>query len=123
MKEYLFKGIEMEPMTLSFGVILGFIQRAIAKIKDPRLASNATRYSIKDLVALDGTQYFSSQTIHCECCSSRTHKNGTVTYFHSAILPVIVAPTQPQVISLAPEFLTPQVLYLKTKQSYLICKI
>ncbi|MEH2102817.1 MAG: hypothetical protein V7K76_24340 [Nostoc sp.] len=181
-------------MTLSFGVMLGFLQRAIAEIKDPRLASNATRYSIKDtvlgafsvffmqcesflehqrqmhsrhgldnaqslfglrqipttpqirnildklaakelfrvftwvyqslqrdgnlkpyqclgghlLVTLDGTQYFSSQTIHCECCSSRTHKNGTVTYFHSAILPVIVASGQPQVISLAPEFITPQ---------------
>ncbi|MBA2749570.1 MAG: ISNCY family transposase [Tatlockia sp.] len=184
----------MEPMTLSFGVMLGFLQRAIAEIKDPRLASNATRYSIKDtvlgafsvffmqcesflehqrqmhsrhgqdnaqslfgltqipttpqirnildklaakelfrvftwvyqslqrdgylkpyhclgghlLVTLDGTQYFSSQTIHCECCSSRTHKNGNVTYFHSAILPVIVAPGQPQVISLAPELITPQ---------------
>ncbi len=28
------------------------------------------------------------------CCSNHTHKNGTVTYFHSAILPVIVAPGQ-----------------------------
>jgi hypothetical protein len=60
------------------------------------------------LVALDGTQYFNSQSIHCKCCSSRTHKNGTITYFHNAILPVIVAPSQPQVISLAPEFITPQ---------------
>jgi hypothetical protein len=60
------------------------------------------------LVTLDGTQYFSSQSIHCECCSSRTPKNGNVTYFHSAIVPVIVAPGQPQVISLAPEFITPQ---------------
>ncbi|MEH2279709.1 MAG: hypothetical protein V7K40_34390 [Nostoc sp.] len=50
MKDYFFKGIEMEPMTLSFGVMLGFLTRAIAKIKDPRLASNATRYSIKDTV-------------------------------------------------------------------------
>ena len=184
----------MEPMALSFGVMLGFITKALAIIKDPRQASNATRYSIKDtvlaafsvffmqcesflehqrqmhsrcgqdnahslfgltqipttpqirnildgiaarelfcvftwiyrrlerdgylkpyhclgghlLVGLDGTQYFSSQTIHCECCSSRTHKNGTITYFHSAILPVIVAPSQPQVISLVPEFVTPQ---------------
>ncbi|WP_158333167.1 hypothetical protein [Calothrix sp. PCC 6303] len=30
------------------------------------------------LVADYGTQYFTSQTIHCECCSSRTQKNGTV---------------------------------------------
>ena len=44
------------------------------------------------LVGLNGTQYFTSQTIHCECCSSRTDKNGTITHFHSAILPVIVTP-------------------------------
>jgi hypothetical protein len=60
------------------------------------------------LVALDGTQYFSSQKIGCQQCSTRTHKNGRVTHFHSAILPVIVAPGQPQVIALAPEFVQPQ---------------
>ncbi len=60
------------------------------------------------LVTLDGTQYFSSQKIHCQQCCSRNHKNGTITYFHSAILPVIVAPGQAQVIALAPEFITPQ---------------
>lgn len=60
------------------------------------------------LVTLDGTQSFSSQKIHCPQCSSRHHKNGTVTYFHSAILPVIVAPTQTQVIALAPACITPQ---------------
>jgi hypothetical protein len=60
------------------------------------------------LVTLDGTEYFSSQKIHCKHCCSRTHKNGTVTYFHSAILPVIVAPGQSEVISLAPEYITPQ---------------
>jgi hypothetical protein len=60
------------------------------------------------LIALDGTQYFDSKKLNCKCCSSRTHKNGTVTYFHNAILPVIVAPGQSQVISLAPEFVTPQ---------------
>lgn len=60
------------------------------------------------LIALDGTEYFNSQKLHCESCSSHTHKNGSVTYFHGAILPVIVAPEQSQVISLAPEFITPQ---------------
>lgn len=60
------------------------------------------------LVTLDGTQYYSSTQVHCDCCSSRTHKNGTVTYFHSAILPVIVVPSKPEVIALAPELITPQ---------------
>ena len=31
------------------------------------------------LLALDGTPYFSSPTIHCEPCSTRRHANGTVT--------------------------------------------
>ncbi len=184
----------MNPQPLSFIVLLGFLQSAIAPVKDPRQPSNATQYSLKDaflgafsvffmqcesflehqrqmhsrhgqdnaqslfgleqiptppqirnildqtaaqgllgvfsgvygalkrrgdlkpyqclgghlLVALDGCQYFSSLKLHCEHCSSRTHKKGHVSYFHSAILPVIVAPGQSEVISLAPEFITPQ---------------
>lgn len=157
----------MESLPLSFKVLLGFLHQTIAAMADPRAASNATRYSLKDpilgafsaffmqcesflehqrqmqsrqgknnaqslfgllnipsipqirnildqisahqlfgvftqvyqalhkggylqsfqclgehlLVALDGTQYYSSSTLHCQKCSSRTHKNGTVTYF------------------------------------------
>jgi hypothetical protein len=184
----------MEPLILSFGVLLGYLHQSIDQIEDPRQASNATRYTLRDailaafsvffmqcesflehqrqmhsrrgkdnaqtlfrvgqipsvpqirnildqiaaqqlfgvfeqvyqalqqrgylqsfqclgrhlLVTLDGTQYFSSHKIHCEQCSSRRHKNGCVSYFHSVILPVIVSPTQSQVIALAPEFIRPQ---------------
>lgn len=188
----------MEPMTLSFGVLIAYLNQAILQMEDPRQTSNATKYSLKDavlaafsvffmqsesfldyqryqeshqghsnarslfgmmsvptapqirnildgipapalsgvfhcvyqalkreghlkpfqflggmLIALDGTRYFDSHKLHCEQCSSRTHKNGSVTYFHSAILPVIVAPGQAQVISLAPEFISPQDGYEK----------
>jgi len=60
------------------------------------------------LVALDGTQYFSSATIHCAQCSVKRHRNATVTYSHTAITPVIVAPGNPRVIPLEPEFIRPQ---------------
>jgi len=60
------------------------------------------------LMALDATEYFSSQAIHCEHCSQRTHANGRVTYVHQAITPVIVAPGKHEVITLEPEFITPQ---------------
>ncbi len=62
------------------------------------------------LIALDGTQYFSSQNICCENCSRKEHRNGTVTvtYFHTVITPVIVAPGNDKVIALQPEFITPQ---------------
>ena len=60
------------------------------------------------LIALDGVCYHSSPNVFCEQCYQRKHKNGTVTYSHSAITPVIVAPGNPHVISLPPEFITPQ---------------
>jgi hypothetical protein len=60
------------------------------------------------LIALDGTWYHSSQKIHCPCCSHLEHKSGQITYFHSAVTPVIVAPGQSEVIALRPEFITPQ---------------
>ena len=40
----------MEAMALNFRVMLGFITKAVAIIKDPRQLSNATRYSIKDTI-------------------------------------------------------------------------
>ena len=60
------------------------------------------------LVALDGTQYFSSAKIHCPQCSVTEHANGTITYSHSVVTPVIVAPGNPRVLPLEPEFITPQ---------------
>jgi hypothetical protein len=60
------------------------------------------------LIALDGTLYFSSKSIHCENCNQKHHKNGTTTYSHTVITPVIVAPNNNKVISLQPEFITPQ---------------
>jgi len=60
------------------------------------------------LIPLDGTYFFSSGAIHCPSCSSKKHRDGTVSYFHSAITPVIVAPGNPRVIALAPEFISPQ---------------
>jgi hypothetical protein len=61
------------------------------------------------LIALDGVNYFSSQKINCNQCNTRNHKStGKTTYLHNAITPVIVAPNNPHVISLPPEFITPQ---------------
>lgn len=56
------------------------------------------------LLALDGTRYFSSGSIHCERCQ-QTHGQGKVTYSHSVITPTLVAPGVPHVITLPPEFI------------------
>jgi hypothetical protein len=60
------------------------------------------------VLTLDGTRYFSSQKIHCPYCSTQHHANGSVTYFHSVLTPVVVKPGCDKVIPLAPEFVRPQ---------------
>ena len=60
------------------------------------------------LVALDGTEYYSSKVISCDKCSTREHKNGDITYHHDVVAPVLVSPGNDTVISLSPEFVTPQ---------------
>jgi hypothetical protein len=42
------------------------------------------------LVAIDGVEYFSSQTIHCDYCSTQSLKNGKPHSSHVAVTPVIV---------------------------------
>lgn len=44
------------------------------------------------LLALDGTQYFSSQKLHGSCCSCKTHSNGKASYSHTVVTPVLVKP-------------------------------
>ena len=60
------------------------------------------------LISMDGTEYFSSYEIECQHCLHRKRNNGQVQHYHTAILPVIVAPHNPHVISLPPEYITPQ---------------
>ena len=59
-------------------------------------------------IALDSLYYFSSQNIHCQNCSHRTSRKRNTTYFHNAITPVIVAPSNKRVLALEPEFIVPQ---------------
>ena len=55
------------------------------------------------LLALDGTEYFSSKTIHCPACLHRVHRNGSLTYAHQLLGAAIIHPEQRAVIPLMPE--------------------
>ncbi len=60
------------------------------------------------LIALDGTQYHSSNSIHCANCTVKEHRNGQTGYSHTVITPVVVSPGGKQVLPLEPEFIAPQ---------------
>jgi hypothetical protein len=56
------------------------------------------------LLSIDGTGYFSSNTVHCDSCSMRTNsKTGEITYYHQMLGAAIVHPDHKEVIPLAPE--------------------
>jgi hypothetical protein len=56
-----------------------------------------------DLLALDGTEYFSSKTIHCPACLHRVPRNGSLTYTHQLLGAALIHPEQRAVIPLMPE--------------------
>jgi hypothetical protein len=60
------------------------------------------------LIALDGTEYFSSKKIHCHNCSTRQRGKGETEYFHATLGATLVAPGHDKVIPLEPEFIAPQ---------------
>ena len=60
------------------------------------------------LIALDGTDFFSSENISCPCCTQSNQKNGKTLYRHIAVTPVLVSPEQNNVVALAPQFVQPQ---------------
>lgn len=54
-------------------------------------------------IALDGSQYFSSDKIHCPGCLFKTTSKGKVSYSHQILQPALLKPGLRQVIPLAPE--------------------
>lgn len=55
------------------------------------------------LLLMDGTQYFTSEAIHCPSCLKKEHKDGRVTYSHQMLSAVLAHPDHREVIPLAPE--------------------
>ncbi len=70
------------------------------------------RLKDRTLIALDGTEYFNSDKIKCDNCSTRTHNKGTdketVERYHSFLGATIVAPGRNTALPLPPEFIRPQ---------------
>lgn len=55
------------------------------------------------LIPCDGTGMFSSDSIHCQNCCEKHHKDGRTTYYHQMLGAVIVHPDQREVFPLCPE--------------------
>ena len=85
-----------ESLRPSFKLVFGQLQRG--KALEPMVFLDG-HY----LVALDGTGYFSSKTIHCDSCLQKEHRNGSITYYHQMLGAAIIHPDFREVIPLMPE--------------------
>jgi hypothetical protein len=52
------------------------------------------------VVSVEGGEHFSSTRIHCHHCTTRTHRNGMVSYHHAGLAVVLVHPAQAEVFPL-----------------------
>ena len=55
------------------------------------------------LLALDGTEYFSSTTMHYASWRHKVHRNGSITSFHQLLGAALIHPDMREVIPLRPE--------------------
>ena len=83
-------------------------QYVFREMEDSKLLESYRSYGDQLLIAVDGTEYFTSKKIHCANCSERVLNNGETRYFHSVLTPVMVQPGNSRVIVLMPEFIVPQ---------------
>jgi hypothetical protein len=60
------------------------------------------------LLALDGTGYFSSKTIHCSSCLETHLRDGSITYSHQLLGAALIHPDRREVIPLMPEAILKQ---------------
>lgn len=89
---------EVEPRSIrpAFTSIFSLLQRGKV-LEDYRFLSKYL------LIACDGTGMFSSESVHCENCCEKHHKDGRVTYYHQMLGAVVVHPDQQEVFPLCPE--------------------
>jgi hypothetical protein len=80
----------------AFSMLLGRLQRG-RQLDAYKLESG--HY----LIALDGSQYFSSQKIHCPHCLTCKGTKGATRYAHQILQAVMINPHLRQVLPLAPE--------------------
>jgi len=55
------------------------------------------------LIPLDGVQYSSSKQVHCEKCIRKNHRDGSISYSHSALQAGVMHPDKRQVLPLMAE--------------------
>ncbi|MBI3420517.1 MAG: transposase [Candidatus Sungbacteria bacterium] len=77
--------------------------KVLAKLQRGKGLEDMVFYDGHYLISNDGTGYFSSETIHCGQCLTKTNRSGDTVYAHQFLGSCIVHPDRRVVIPLCPE--------------------
>ena len=89
-------GLPTETLSLIFAYFIGHLQRG----------KHLAQYRLLDgkyMVPIDGSEYFSSEKIHCPHCLHKKPKKGNIRYYHQILQATKVHPNERQVLPMAPE--------------------
>src|SRR5215213_341342 len=78
---------EVDPFSLgpAFNQLLAHVQRG-KELEGYRFMDGGY------LLLCDGVEYYRSDNIHCPKCLEQHHRNGSVSYYHQVVAPVIAHP-------------------------------
>lgn len=82
--------------------------KILAKLEEKNILNDFRSFQNELLLVLDGTQYYSSNKIHCDKCLQRKQKDESINYHHDAVMSAIVSPDKRKALALTPEFITNQ---------------
>jgi Transposase DDE domain len=89
--------VEPDSIRPSFKVLFDYLRRNhyLEKFK----VLGGTLYAL----SIDGVEFFCSDSVHCDCCLTRVHRDGKTTYAHQALGCSLVNPSLSEVIPFCPE--------------------
>ncbi len=71
-----------------------------ATVREAGVVSEYHYWQRHVIVAVDGVEHFSSTKVHCDHCTTRTHRDGTTSYHHSGLAAVLLHPDHEEVFPL-----------------------
>lgn len=71
--------------------VFGLFGRTLDLLKGRGGLKDFHRLDGRVLIAMDGTEYFTSQKLHCPNCSRRQRSNGKTEHYHSLVCAALLA--------------------------------
>ena len=88
----------------SYEPLKGVFPNWLERIRRAKLLEEYRYLDGKYLITLDGSEYFSSESIHCQKCLQSRSTDGSIRYHHQILQATVVRPGNKIVVPLAPEF-------------------